>query len=65
MPKKSNECCEHKGKKVFMGVVVFLIGLLWYLKDTGYISYAYLWPVVVMAIGVLLVLKGIIKALMK
>lgn len=66
MPKKDKECCEHHGRKsVCFGCMVFLLGLLWYLRDTGYITYAYFWPIVIMALGVLLVIKGIIKALMK
>ncbi len=66
MPKKKDkECYEYGRKSVWLGVIVFLLGLLWYLRDTGYITYAYFWPIVVMALGVLLVIKGIIKALMK
>lgn len=65
MAKEEKKCCGHGKKSVCLGVIVFLLGLLWYLKDTGYITYAYLWQIVVMALGVLLVLKGIIKAIMK
>ena len=64
MAKDKEKCC-HGGKKVFLGCIVFLIGLLWYMSDAGYITYAYLWPVVVMVLGVLLVIKGIIKAASK
>jgi hypothetical protein len=65
MPKKEECKCHHGKKSVCLGCIVFLLGLLWYLRDTGYITYAYFWPVVMMGLGVLLVIKGIIKALMK
>lgn len=65
MAKDKEKCCGHAGKKVFLGCLVFLLGVLWYLRDAGYITYDYFWPVVVMALGVLLVIKGIIKASMK
>jgi hypothetical protein len=62
MPKKEKEC-EHHGKgKIVKGCLIFLIGLLWYLRDTGYITYPYFWPAVFMAVGVLFVIKGIIKS---
>lgn len=65
MAKDKEKYYGHAGKKVWLGCIVFLVGLLWYLQDAGYIAYAYLWPMVVMVLGVLLVIKGIIKAFMK
>lgn len=65
MAKEEKMCCGHGKKSMMLGIVVFLIGLLWYLESNGYIAYANLWQVVVMALGILLILKGIIKASMK
>lgn len=59
------ECCKHGGKKVLLGCLVFLLGMFWYLRRAGYITYPYFWPVVVMVLGVLVVIKGIIRAAKK
>ncbi len=57
MPEKSKECCCMKGKPMVMGIILFLIGILRYL--------GYDWNMVLMAVGVLLFLKGILLKLKK
>lgn len=56
-----DRCCEegHSHKKVFLGVLVFLFGLVWYLKDTGRLVIEPFWPIVAMVLGIIWILKGI------
>lgn len=59
MPVKKQECCcGHTPKRaMLMGIALFIAGILKYM--------GYDWSIVLMAIGVLLVLKGIILKLKK
>jgi uncharacterized membrane protein HdeD (DUF308 family) len=58
MPEKKSDMCEKMMKHMpykamFIGILLFVIGLLNYL--------GYGWNIIVMVIGILLFLKGIIK----
>ena len=65
MPKDEKMWMHHGKSPIWFGVVLFLVGLLWYLRAAGYITTQYFWQFVVMGLGVLLIIKGIIKAMMK
>ena len=64
MPNPNNRkpemgCGCHKmmpGKAMFMGIVLFLIGFLWYI--------GYQWSSILMMIGIVFILKGIILKIM-
>lgn len=60
-------CCddEHMKKKIFMGVLIILFGLIWYLKDTNAIVLEPFWPIMAMLLGVVVVLKGLMFKPMK
>ena len=49
----------HEDKKIFWGVIIFVVGLAWYAQDTGLIKLEPFWPIVLMLIGLLFVLKGV------
>ena len=46
---------------VWFGALLFLAGLLWLLKDAGYIANDYFWQFALMIIGALLVIKELMK----
>lgn len=50
--KRTEICCNWKEKKILMGALIFLIGLLKYMGQD--------WSVILMIVGVLIVLKGIL-----
>lgn len=45
-------------KKIFMGLVFLVFGVVWYLRDTGAISLEPFWPIVAIIVGLLLILKA-------
>ena len=49
-------------KKVFIGIVLFVIGLVWWAAKVGLIREAFLFPTLFMVVGILFVLKGLISA---
>jgi hypothetical protein len=55
-------CCDenYKMKKVFWGVLILLFGALWYLRDTGTIVLEPFWPIVIMLVGLVVLLKGML-----
>jgi hypothetical protein len=59
MPQKKEmegKCCEHGMHKIFLGLMFLLAGLVMYL--------GYGWDVLFMAVGVVLILKGLMKKMM-
>ncbi len=54
MVKSKNDECHHGRHKIFLGAVIFLIGLA--------LSYGYAWSTILMALGALMVLKGILMS---
>lgn len=49
---------DWKRKKMFMGMVLIIFGLIWYLNDTGAIYLEPFWPIMVILAGLLLVFKA-------
>jgi len=60
-------CCddEHKKKKIFLGILLLLFGIIWYLKETNAIVLEPFWPIMVMLFAVILILKGFMLKPMK
>ena len=60
-------CCddEHKNKKMFLGIMILLFGVIWYLKETNAIVLEPFWPIMAMLLGLLLILKGFMLKPMK
>jgi len=60
-------CCEDdpKMKKIFLGGVILLFGILWYLRDTNYIVLEPFWPILVIIAGLVILLKGFVFKPMK
>jgi len=46
-------------KKITCGMVLFLLGLLWYLNDTGMIKIEPFWPTMLILFGAFMVFRGI------
>jgi len=65
MPKDEKMWMHHEKNPIWFGVVLFFVGLLWYLRTANYIMTPYFWQFVVMGLGALLVIKGFIKSQMK
>lgn len=51
---------DQHDKKIFLGLIVFVIGLAWYAQETRLIELEPFWPIMVMFVGFLLVIKGAI-----
>ena len=45
-------------RKIFWGLVVFIVGFAWYAQETGLIRLEPFWPIMLMLVGFLLVIKG-------
>ncbi len=45
-------------KKIFWGFVIFVVGFFWYAQETDLVSLQPFWPIMVMLVGFLLVVKG-------
>jgi len=56
-------CDEYwKRKKMFMGLVLLVFGIIWYLKDTGAIYLEPFWPIIAMLAGLLLIFKALVMS---
>ena len=49
---------DWKKKKMFIGFVLLVFGLVWYARDTGAIVLEPFWPIMAMLAGLLLIIKA-------
>jgi hypothetical protein len=53
-------CEDWKKKKMFMGLVLIVFGIVWYMRDTGAITLEPFWPIIAMLAGLLLIVKALV-----
>jgi hypothetical protein len=52
---------EHcKKKKMFMGFVLLVFGIVWYMRDTGAIILEPFWPIIVILASLLIIVKALV-----
>jgi len=52
-------CCEDwQKRKIFLGVIILIFGLIWYLRDTGSITLEPFWPIIAMLAGIVILIKA-------
>jgi hypothetical protein len=53
-------CEDWKKKKMFMGLVLLVFGIVWYMRDTGAITMEPFWPIIAVLAGLLLFVKALV-----
>jgi hypothetical protein len=51
---------DWKKKKMFMGIVLLIFGIIWYMRNTGAITLEPFWPIMAMLAGLLIIVKTLV-----
>ena len=46
-------------KNMFMGLLLIVIGSIWWMSELGFFEKQFLWPIVLVTIGAFILIKGV------